>query len=421
MYREKRALYFKVKVGNPNFGMRFNLQIKSGDANLYIHYDCDRPSIAQYHWFEESDLQQKIVSVSKSDPKFSKWFYIGVHAFKSDCHFTLSVDQDVDENDDVQNSITSKSMGKSTGNSLESNGSNGSKNEIPPNSEQCNHCGKWIASQSMMMHSMRCANINWKCDICSKVIAKSMRSKHVHCSKWKQFHCNLVFESVEAMERHVMLRHTKIACTLCGAELYPNQIRSHQEHECPYRRVKCSFCGMKLKFIDLEQHEKECGSLTIQCELCGERVTRKWLQNHLASEHNINPTLQTNLVNTIIHSNLGLDQEMDWKRNNGKAERPTMNDEESDIVKGLEDDDEENGGGMEDADPVVRDIKRQFTRKKIETAIDDDDDVEEEDEREWSDEDVHDFVCPFCQKYPPKSQDFGEHLASCSANQMEED
>merc|ERR1712154_646068 len=113
--------------------------------------------------------------------------------------------------------------------------------------------------------------------------------------------------------------------------------------------------------------------------------------------------------------------EMDWKRNNGKAERPTMNDEESDIVKGLEDDDEENGGGMEDADPVVRDIKRQFTRKKIETAIDNDDDVEEEDEREWSDEDVHDFVCPFCQKYPPKSQDFGEHLASCSANQMEED
>merc|ERR1712154_649137 len=120
-----------------------------------------------------------------------------------------------------------------------------------------------------------------------------------------------------------------------------------------------------------EQHEKYCGSLTVECELCGDTVTRKWLQNHLASEHNINPTLQTNLVNTIIHSNLGLDQEMDWKRNNGKAERPTMN--------------------------------------------------EEEDEREWSDEDVHDFVCPFCQKYPPKSQDFGEHLASCSANQMEED
>ena len=179
-------MYFKVKVGNPNFGMRFNLQIESGDANLYIHYDCDRPSISQYHWFDESDLLQKLVSVSKGDPKFSTWFYIGVHSFKSDCHFTLSVDQDVNESDDAQNGVD---RAKSTGNAL---GSAESADAVPPNSEQCNHCGKWIVSQAMMMHSMRCANVNWKCPVCSVVIAKSMRAKHIHCSKHKEFHCKEV-------------------------------------------------------------------------------------------------------------------------------------------------------------------------------------------------------------------------------------
>ena len=40
-----------------------------------------------------------------------------------------------------------------------------------------------------------------------------------------------------------------------------------------------------------------------------------------------------------------------------------------------------------------------------------------EDEEEEYDEDVHEFICPFCQKYPPKSIDFGEHLANCSEDE----
>jgi len=399
--------------------MRFNLQIQDGDANLYVHYDCERPSISQYHWFEESLSTQKLISVSKSDPKFSKWFYIGVHSFKSDCHFTLSVDQDFDESDDPQNSALSQSSGNALGSSM----ANGSEDAVPPNSEKCDHCGKWIASQAMMMHSMRCVNINWKCPVCSQVMAKSMRSKHVHCSKHEEFRCKLVFESEEAMQRHVELRHTQIACTLCGAKLFPNQIVSHQLHECAFRKVTCSFCGMKLKYVELAVHEKDCGSLTIQCELCGERVTRKWLQNHLASEHNINPTLQTNLVNTLIHSNLGLDQEMDWERK-----------EDGDGVKGLDDDDEDGLGmdALEDLDPVVQDIKRQFSKQSSQmdamsgqnttvNALNHDAIDEDEEEEDEDDDDLYDFVCPFCQKNPPKSEDFGEHMAKCNAEQMESD
>merc|ERR1712233_232061 len=103
---------------------------------------------------------------------------------------------------------------------------------------------------------------------------------------------------------------------------------------------------------EMEQHEKFCGSLTIECELCGETVTRKWLQNHLASEHNINPTLQTNLVNTIIHSNLGLDQSINWEQN------------EKNELKGLDESDEDGideNNKLEELDPFIKDIKRQLS------------------------------------------------------------
>eukprot|EP01084_Bolivina_argentea_P134633 237429_1 len=385
------AVYYKVKIGNPNFGVRFVLNITDGDANVYIHYDFDKPSIANHHWYNESESKKKIISVSNSDKHFSNWFYIGIHSYCADCVYEFTVDQDMTET--VEDTVASN------GNVLGSAQQN--TETVPPNMELCGNCGKLIAKQSFMMHSMRCANVNFKCEVCDKVLAKSMRSKHMHCTYWKEYHCQDVLESESALERHVSLRHTEIACSLCGCKLFPNQIRSHQEHECTLRKVGCSFCGMKLKYLEMEQHEKYCGSLTIECELCGEMVTRKWLQNHLASEHNINPTLQTNLVNTIIHSNLGLNQNMDW--------------EQKEEIKGLDDDDEDaqnNANDLSHLDPVVQDIQRQLShtssvgdvgsmkRSLTSASVASEHDKIEEDQEEEYDDDVYEFICPFCQKHP---------------------
>lgn len=326
---------------------------------MYVHHDYDKPSITQYHWYDESEATQKEVNVSNTDPKFSNWFYIGVHSYgKEDCQYELVVDQDMTQKDEDKNAASSG------GNMLGSNDDNNNVEceVIPPNMQKCENCGKWIAKQSFMMHSMRCANVNWKCEICDKVMAKSMKSKHIHCIHWKKYNCPEVFETESAMQRHVNLRHTEIECNLCGCKLFPNQIVSHQLYECTFRKVQCQYCGMKIKFLEIEAHEKYCGSLTVECELCGESVTRKWLQNHLASEHNINPTLQTTLINTIIHSNLGLDQSMNWERKDG--------DDDLDAIKGLDDDNDDDMNGnhlkplneLEDLDPVVKDIKRQLSR-----------------------------------------------------------
>mmetsp|Transcript_73373 Transcript_73373/g.116936 ORF Transcript_73373/g.116936 Transcript_73373/m.116936 type:complete len:691 (+) Transcript_73373:29-2101(+) len=432
--KEKKARYYKVKVGNPNFGMRFILKIVSGDANIYVHYEFDKPSITQHHWFDESDSKQKVLNISNQDPKFSNWFYIGVHSFQSHCEYQLIVDQDMSALTQQQ-TTASESSGSMLGSA-----DNEKEQEIPANMQKCENCGKLIAKQSFMMHSMRCSNVNWKCDICGKVIAKSMKAKHIHCAHWNEYRCALVFESESAMQRHVQLRHTEIECSLCGCKLFPNQIQSHQQHECTFRKIGCQFCGMKIKYLELQTHEQYCGSLTIECELCGETVTRKWLQNHLASEHNINPTLQTTLIDTIIHSNLGLDQSMDWERKQQDDLNALGSVEDMERIKSLDEDDEldENGQAgkvlneLEDLDPVVKSIKRQLSKASsvgdvnnlgsMQRTVTDpnahDKIVEDEED---DDGDVHEFPCPFCQKHPPKSQEFGEHLANCNEKQMNED
>lgn len=398
---------------------------------MYIHYDYDKPSITQHHWFNESEETQKIINISNKDPQFTNWYYIGIHSYGDDeCQYEFIVDQDMTENNDNDD------VNKSIGNMLGGSGSDETCQIIPPNMQKCENCGKLISKQSFMMHSMRCANVNWKCIICDKVIAKSMKSKHIHCKYWKEYNCPLVFESESGMQRHIDLRHTEIECNLCGCKLFPNQLQSHQENECPFRKVKCQYCGMKLKYLEIESHEKYCGSLTVECELCGETVTRKWLQNHLASEHNINPTLQTSLIDTIIHSNLGLDQSMNWekKENEIGPDGQTI----GDMIRGLDDDDDYNMNNqdnkplneLEDLDPMVADIKRQLSRtasigdvaspstmQRTVTDPSEHDKIEESEEEEY-DGDVHEFACPFCQKHPPKSVEFGEHLAQCSEQQM---
>ena len=50
--------------------------------------------------------------------------------------------------------------------------------------------------------------------------------------------------------------------------------------------------------------------------------------------------------------------------------------------------------------------------------IDDDDDLFDD---ETGDEQLHDFLCPYCQKHPPLSIPFGDHLVACGAQSMHDD
>lgn len=185
------------------------------------------------------------------------------------------------------------------------------------------------------------------------------------------------------------------------------------------------------------------------------------LENHLASEHELNPTLETRRVNQILNSNLGLDQTVNWEEReiNTNANKATKNKDTS-----LDDDmnDKQALLDPDDADPTVRRLKKQFSQfhsfeeeqleaqraeemarsqsnangdneNKDDANGDDngnkdnnnDNDVDDEDDDlfddETGDDQLHDFLCPYCQKHPPVSVPFGDHLIACNAQSMHDD
>ena len=71
------------------------------------------------------------------------------------------------------------------------------------------------------------------------VISTAMKTKHIHCSGSDT--CEEVFESDRSMERHVLLRHTKLPCDLCKEKFYANEMIGHQKHECLMRSVPCKW------------------------------------------------------------------------------------------------------------------------------------------------------------------------------------
>ena len=85
------------------------------------------------------------------------------------------------------------------------------------------------------------------------------------------------------------------------------------------------------------------------------------LENHLASEHDLNPTLETRRVNQILNSNLGLDQTVNWEEreidtnaNKTKNNKDTSLDDDVNDKQALLDPD--------DVDPTVRQLKKQLSQ-----------------------------------------------------------
>ena len=71
----------------------------------------------------------------------------------------------------------------------------------------------------------------------------------------------------------------------CEAVLHRNELRAHEEDNCPYRKVKCEHCNQYFTFCDLTTHHKECPKLKVSCELkCGVVMCREDMAQHLEQE-----------------------------------------------------------------------------------------------------------------------------------------
>ncbi|ETO26798.1 hypothetical protein RFI_10336 [Reticulomyxa filosa] len=439
-------------------------------------------------WCNENSAVDKSVCVSTSDPNYRNWFYVGVHVFAFDLdalksqselkdeksmddivevakntpqkvEFDIYVEQPAPNNENLDESLNeTKTVGEETTSSgsrlgISHETSNGK--DLSQTHTLCSNCRQWISNTAYTMHSIQCARINWKCDICHAVVNKAQKDKHKHCL---YPNCAQVFDSFSAMYRHIQLRHIPVECDLCHEKLLSSLMLVHQKHECLLRLVPCQWCGMKLKFALLTEHETYCQNLTVECELCGQAVRRKGLENHLASEHGINPTLQSTLTKNILASNLGLDDTMDWTESTSSTRNTSQT---QNLKQSSNDIDKPLAIGEHEAfanDAIVTDLKRQlssfqylyiyicahlfFLKKSDKLTLiclahfvlsvvyvyakelsprqsDTQDNVAEQSEKDSAlAEELYDFVCPYCKKFPPKSVDFADHLANCSLQTM---
>ena len=78
---------------------------------------------------------------------------------------------------------------------------------------------------------------------------------------------------------------------------YEEHLENHNKKEEPQERedkedmknenvnIECQYCSLLVDQSEIEEHEKMCGSRTVQCEICGQYVQTRLLNQHLNVIH----------------------------------------------------------------------------------------------------------------------------------------
>lgn len=115
----------------------------------------------------------------------------------------------------------------------------------------CDHCRHRIPISVIENHTLSCMRRNWFCEICQDVFEKSRK------------------------EEHIQNFHSKILCNECGQEMEARLLENHTKNECPRRIVQCQYCPLQMPYNEKFEHEKKCGTQTINCEKCHKYVQKK--------------------------------------------------------------------------------------------------------------------------------------------------
>jgi hypothetical protein len=122
----------------------------------------------------------------------------------------------------------------------------------------CPTCRRPVPAAQMAMHSLRCARLNWYCDLCKVVVEANRRAEH---------------------EREA---HTDEPCPLCGNKFPSFKLEAHLK-DCPMRPQLCTYCSAPIPFAEYADHHARCGTKTTECSRCGQIVMRRLLSEHEAS------------------------------------------------------------------------------------------------------------------------------------------
>jgi len=116
--------------------------------------------------------------------------------------------------------------------------------------KKCSNCQRDIELSKHRMHEIGCARMNYKCNVCGEIVAKSEKEEH----------------DKEA--------HTKVICQYCQLEFSK---KDHQQHEgdCSFKPKPCKYCDQVVKYEEYEKHTSYCGSKTKRCPTCQHNVCLK--------------------------------------------------------------------------------------------------------------------------------------------------
>lgn len=91
--------------------------------------------------------------------------------------------------------------------------------------------------------------------------------------------CEEPFPRSELKDHQIEI-HSDKECGLCGLKVKAIDLKEHEDSLCPERIVQCQFCHLDSKAGELVQHEGYCGSRTEKCEECGDFVMLKDWEKH---------------------------------------------------------------------------------------------------------------------------------------------
>jgi hypothetical protein len=259
-------VYFKLT----QWDRRKNLEVVlsgDGDADLMLSTSEDwKPKVDMHIWSDMSGDSTKRVSVAASNVELSNAaaVQIGVHGY-TDATFNLRLSQTTDlvPLEEVK------------------------PNAHAPGFTQCQNCLSWVPERSLILHQNFCLRNNFRCTQCNTVIPKKEQSSHWHCPD-----CYVYGNTSASFDKHRSIEHTPHNCVCSESFQSLSAYAFHRATSCPNKIIKCRFCQTfkeqgDLTTLDpsdmlagLTPHEADCGSRTVECNTCGQRLRIKHLPIH---------------------------------------------------------------------------------------------------------------------------------------------
>ena len=162
---------------------------------------------------------------------------------------------------------------------------------------RCNLCSKIISKSGIAFHIDGVHNkIRVKCDVCGKEVRKDWLKAHkktVHSQAKNVLKGKLKeHKMIHANEG----RAKKIPCNICGKLVLKRNLKIHKNivhcHPSLRERVNCDHCGINVFKEKLKEHKmihsKEGRFKKIPCNICGKLVQERNLKKHLKIHPEVN-------------------------------------------------------------------------------------------------------------------------------------